>query len=560
MSIAARLVLVIAIMGLAVAGLAGLAVWSFADLRGAFSQTATHADSLSALARLEGRLLAAERSASAITDAPFADEKVRLSHELEAALLAVDESVRALLALPPARAGAHTAIARAIDDHLVHRRQLVAAALTGETQAVALDRAVADRTRTAAGASDLLSRLDDAVTAAAHRHAETRQGVEARIVTRALSLAVAAAVLLVSAIAGALVWGRRALARPIMEARNAMVAFSEGVSDIDLPDSSRRDEVGEMVRAALVLSRQLADARAAHSSLLAKGADPVGPADLEGPIAQRLEADIALAVGAIGRAARELGASAASLMSLARNGHETTDRATRSTETTIGHVDAVADAAEQLATAACEIGGQVAQSTTIGDAVARQAEETSRLAAGLSNSAGKIGEVVSLIEEIAGQTNMLALNATIEAARAGPAGKGFAVVAGEVKSLAAQTARATKEISVQIGAVQDEAERVAAEIEALWTSVLRTTELAAGIAGAIDAQGTVTGKMTQVIQRVADSAREVSVTVIDMTRVANDTGVRAAAVVDAADALTRQTDSLRDRLSNFIGTANKRAA
>ena len=69
------------------------------------------------------------------------------------------------------------------------------------------------------------------------------------------------------------------------------------------------------------------------------------------------------------------------------------------------------------------------------------------------------------IEDIAETTNILALNATIEAMRAGEAGRTFAVVASEVKGLASDTRRATKEIAQTIDTLGEEASVVIGRIE-----------------------------------------------------------------------------------------------
>ena len=180
------------------------------------------------------------------------------------------------------------------------------------------------------------------------------------------------------------------------------------------------------------------------------------------------------------------------------------------------------------------------------------ARRTDQVVRALAEGAQQIGEVVSLISSIAGQTNLLALNATIEAARAGEAGRGFAVVAGEVKGLAAQTARATDDISKQIGRIQGATQEAVSAIGGIAATIDEVSRIAAAIAEAVEQQGVATREIARNVQEAAQGARMVSETIVDVSSGAQETGRAAGQVLEGAGTLSGQAEGLRGEVGRFL--------
>jgi methyl-accepting chemotaxis protein len=389
--------------------------------------------------------------------------------------------------------------------------------------------------------AQVTGRVDDATAAAG-----------ATVVMGRILLISIAAIALFIAVAIAFFYVNRMLLARISAMATTMGALAEGNSDVNLGFTPGADEIGDMARSVDVFRQNAIERVRLEAETEEEARMKEKRAAAIETLIQAFDDESSTALGQVNDAATQMETSARAMSSTAAATTGKSAAVAHASEGASQNVQTVAAAAEEMVSSIAEISQQICRSTEMSGSAVDQVEQTNVDVQHLDDAAKRIDDIVKLINDIAEQTNLLALNATIEAARAGEAGKGFAVVASEVKALASQTGAATQNISEHISGIQGAASKAVDAMSSIGGTIHQMSEITTTIAAAMEEQRAAAGEITRSAQEAADGTREVFSNIQEVDQATSETGESAGQVLEASLAVSRQSDTLKTSVTEFL--------
>ena len=374
------------------------------------------------------------------------------------------------------------------------------------------------------------------------------QLAETRIRMREWANEAAAGLLLVTVLA-ALVIGA-GLTRALRQVVAAMRRLAADDHTVDVSALAGRGEIGEMAKALDVFRATAVKNIAMQVATEAQRSESEAEKrEAMMAMAQTVENATVAARQRIASTAHQIDNRASIMAGAAERADQSAKSAAVAAADAMTTTQTVASAAEQLNASIAEIAQQVDHATVVSGKAVAAGDQALAVIEALATQTHRIGAVVQLIGDVAARTNLLALNATIEAARAGDAGRGFAVVAGEVKSLSAQTTRATEEITRELAAIGTATTHAVAAVSAMSSAITEMDSVSGSIAAAVEQQGAATADIARYVTQTAEAAETVSCRIME---VSHETGGTGEHTRDVQAAIVVMNDSVQELAQEVV--------
>jgi len=358
------------------------------------------------------------------------------------------------------------------------------------------------------------------------------------------------AILVGSAVLGGTI--AKDIARPISTISEAMSDLAKGNMGITVPFTDKTDEVGDVARALEVFKENEIERLRLAEEQEIENKEKLARVERVNEMITNFEMVVEELIAGLSGASREMESTSTFMNKIAEQTSERSTIIAAEAEETGVNVQSVASATEELSVSIQGIRSQATSSVKSAEEASEHVSSTEATIGELSKAADRINEVISLITDIAEQTNLLALNATIEAARAGEAGKGFAVVASEVKNLAAQTARATEEISETIGTVQTETGKAVDAIAHVSSVILEVGKTVHSISDAVEQQTEATQEISRNVQEASTGTNEMTKNITSVSSSAEESQKSAMEVLNIAQQLAQQSNNMKEAVEEFL--------
>jgi methyl-accepting chemotaxis protein len=359
-----------------------------------------------------------------------------------------------------------------------------------------------------------------------------------------------ALVSLLSFAAITLLFSRR-ISKPLARITEAVRGVARGDWKSEVPGAERRDEVGDIARAVLVLQRSLQERDRLRSDVAQAESVKKRREELEAAIRRfdRIMRSVLLSVSDTVETMDETARDLARMSAVAEG--EAAETAFVSKDT-VSNVSTVRSATERLSSSISETVSRINQITETIRSGSTAAQSASAQADLLAATAKDVDAIARVMQDVSAQTSALALNATIQASRAGNAGHGFGNVVSEIKCLADRISEANDIVADRMTSIRGATNDTVASARMIAQKLDMALQQTRTVALAIECQDAVTREIAISMSAATNGTLNVSSSVERLKTTVEEAHGASMKVVTKATDMADEAHRLDATVKSFL--------